>query len=118
MSEVTVLRAEAHFSLEELAHLAAGPLAALGAERAIVFGSYARGESDGFSDLDLAIVLDTDLPRLRRGRLLGPLLAALPVGIDPVVYTPQEFKEGLRRGLGIFDAIAREGVTIYECPPD
>jgi predicted nucleotidyltransferase len=78
-----------------------------------VFGSWARGTADGFSDLDLAVVLDTDLPRLERSRALVGLLDALPLGVDLLVYTPDEFAQGLRDRYRVFDAIAREGVTIY-----
>lgn len=114
MSEdVTVLRAPARHSLEELARLARRPLEAAGAERAVAFGSWARGVADGYSDLDLAVVLETPLPPLERGRLLHDLVEALPVGVDLLVYTPEEFERGLRERRGVFDAIAREGVTIF-----
>lgn len=111
-----VLRKAAAHTLEELARIAAGPLAAAGAERAVVFGSWATGAADGYSDLDLAVVLDTDLPRLERGRLLAPLVEALPVAVDLLVFTPEEFTRGSATGLGVFDGITREGVTIYVRP--
>lgn len=114
--EVTVLRAPRRHSLEELAERARRPLEEAGAERAVVFGSFARGVADGFSDLDLAVVLETDLPRLERGRRLAALIDALPVGVDLLVYTPEEYERGLRERRGVFDAIAREGVTIYARP--
>jgi len=114
--EVTILRAPARHSLEELARLARKPLEAAGAERAVAFGSWARGSPDGYSDLDLAVVLETDLPRLERGRLLGDLVEALPVGVDLLVFTPEEFERGLRNRAGVFDAIARDGVTLYARP--
>jgi predicted nucleotidyltransferase len=112
--EVVILRRPARATLDELASLARGPLAAAGAVRAVAFGSWARGTADGYSDLDLVVVLDTDLPFVERGGLLGSLIDALPVGVDLLVYTPQEFERGLRSRRGVFDAIAREGVTIYE----
>jgi predicted nucleotidyltransferase len=111
--EVIVLKAPARCSLQELARIAAGPLEAAGAERAVVFGSFARGGADAWSDLDLAVVLDTDLPQLERRCLLRELVDALPVPVDLLVYTPEEFARGLEERYGVFDAIAREGVTIY-----
>jgi len=114
--DVTVLQAPPGHTLEEIAQMAARALKAAGAERAVVFGSYARGTADGFSDLDLVIVAPTDLPKLERGELLGELLEALPMPVDALLFTPREFEEGMRRRGDVFEAIAREGVTIYARP--
>jgi len=113
VDEVVVVRAPARATLDELASLASGPLEAAGAERAVVFGSWARGTADGYSDIDLAVVLATDLPFPERGKALGKLVSALPIGVDLLVYTPAEFARGMETRRGIFDAIAREGVAIY-----
>ena len=111
--EVVVVRRPAQFTLDELAARARPALAAVGAERAVVFGSWARGTADGYSDLDLAVVVDTPLPFLERGHLLRGVVETLPIGVDLLVYTPAEFARGLEERHGVFDAIAREGVTIY-----
>lgn len=114
--EVTILKAPATHTLAELAQIAVEPLRHSGAERAIAFGSYARGAADGYSDLDLVVVLRTDRPRAERGLLLRELLDALPVPVDLLVYTPEEFALGMERQIDIFDAIAREGVVLYARP--
>lgn len=111
---VEILNKPAPATLAELADRLAEPLAASGAEQAVAFGSYARGEADGYSDLDLVVVMETKLPFLDRGRLLPELFDAVPVGIDLLIYTPTEFAEGLRRGMGIFSEIADHGVTVYQ----
>lgn len=111
--EVTILQAPATHTLSELAQIAAEPLRRAGTERAIAFGSYARGTADGYSDLDLVVVLRTDRPRTERWPLLCEMLDALPVSVDLLVYTPEEFALGMERRLGIFDAIAREGILFY-----
>ncbi len=110
---VTIAREPAPWSLAALSRLAAGPLEAAGAKRAVAFGSYARGVADAWSDLDLAVVVDTDLARLERGRLLEELHDAMPVSLDLLVYTPSEFARGMAAGLDVFAAIAAEGKTIY-----
>lgn len=112
-SEVTVLRAPAGFTLEQLAELARAPLEDAGAERAVAFGSHARRRADAWSDLDLAVVLATSLPFAERWTGLRKLLQVLPLSVDLLVYTPEEFARGLRERRGIFDAIAREGIEIY-----
>jgi predicted nucleotidyltransferase len=115
-AEVTVLQSPATHTLAGLARIAAEPLRRSGAERAIAFGSYARGTADGYSDLDLVVVLRTDLPPAERWPLLRELLDALPVSVDLLVYTPEEFALGMERRIGIFDAIVREGVVLYARP--
>jgi predicted nucleotidyltransferase len=112
--DAVVLKGSAPCTLRELADRIRRPLERAGAHRAVAFGSYARGEADAWSDLDLAVVLDTDLPRPERGNMLAEAVSALPVGADLLVYTPDEWREGMKRRVGVFDALAREGVTIYE----
>jgi len=114
---VTVLWAPSRYTLEEIAQAIAGPLEAANAERAVAFGSYARGTADGYSDLDLAVVLQTDRPAADRWRLLTGVLDRLQIPVDVLVYTPEEFSRGMRRGYGVFAAIAQEGVTLYERSP-
>lgn len=110
----TVVQAPARWTLKELRERLGPALARASALRAVVFGSHARGTADGFSDLDLVVVLETDLPRFERPRLLDDLYRAAPMGLDLLVLTPAEFEDGLHRRMGIFDGIAREGVTLYE----
>ena len=113
MSEVTVISAPVPCTFEEM-RVRAGPvLRRAGAKRAIVFGSWARGEADGFSDLDLAVVMDTDLPSPERAlALTRELDRELPMVVDLLVYTPDEFAACEADGFGVFDTLRREGVDI------
>lgn len=118
-SGVTILREAAPCSLDELRLLAVPLLRNAGASRAVVFGSWARGEADGFSDLDLVVVMETDRPRAGRGlELAGQLDATLPVVVDLIVYTPAEFAAGMSRGFDVFDALSRDGVEILGSDDD
>ncbi len=110
---VAVFNEPSKWSLANLAHFAAEPLSAAGAKRAIAFGSYARGVADAWSDLDLVVVIETDLPRLDRGGLLGDLYDALPVSLDLLVFTPPEFERGVQTGLDVFATLATEGKIIF-----
>lgn len=111
---VEVLRAPAPCTLDELRRRARPVLRAAGVHRAVAFGSWARGQADGYSDLDLAVVMDTALPRTERGMTLAAQLdEALPVVVDLLVYTPDEFAAGTAAGFGVFHYIAREGVELY-----
>jgi predicted nucleotidyltransferase len=114
VKDVAILKGESPWTLDDLASRLRGPLERAGAVRGVVFGSYARGTADAFSDLDLVVVLETDAPRFERARLLDEVYRAVPMGLDLLVYTPEELARGCDSGLGIFDRITREGVTVYE----
>jgi len=64
-------------------------------EAAYLFGSWARGESDDFSDIDLIVVVPSRRPFVDRFRDFPQLLRA-PAGIELLVYTPEEFASGRR----------------------
>jgi len=82
--------------------------------RAIVFGSFARGEASRHSDVDLILVQRTDRRFLERYEgLLYDLNVALPEAtVDVLVYTPEEL-ERIRKRAFLARAL-REGVVIYE----
>lgn len=113
MSEVTVISAPAPCTFDEMRRRTGPVLRKAGVKRAMVFGSWARGEADGFSDLDLVAVMDTDLPPPERSLALARKLdEALPMVVDLLVYTPDEFAARETDGYGVFDVLRREGVEI------
>lgn len=78
----------------------------------ILFGSRARGEADEQSDVDLIIVYRTEKRFLDR---LDELYALwdLPLAVDILAYTPEEFEELRERSAFVADAVA-EGKVILE----
>jgi predicted nucleotidyltransferase len=58
----------------------------------ILIGSYAAGQRDLFTDLDILVVMDSPLDYLAR---TDQLRAALQTGVDVdlLVYTPEEFEQ-------------------------
>lgn len=62
-----------------------------GIERVILFSSYARGRRDLLTDLDILVVMRTNLSFPERLKLLYQALA-LPVDLDLLCYTPEELE--------------------------
>jgi predicted nucleotidyltransferase len=83
----------------------------LNVEKISLFGSYARGKSDLFTDLDVLVVMDTDKPFTERTTEMYSLLA-LPVDADILCYTPQEFRR-MKETPFLRKALADE-VVLYE----
>jgi len=65
-------------------------MARLEVQRVLVFGSYARGDYDAYSDLDVIIVYETERPFLERFRDFEALFD-LPMAVELLAYTPAEF---------------------------
>lgn len=85
-----------------------------GSLRAIVFGSFARGEPSRHSDVDMIVVLPTEKRFFERHEgLYGALQDVIPGrDIDLLIYTPQEMEQMQDRTF--IKSALREGVVIYE----
>ena len=66
-------------------------LEAQGARSAWIFGSHARGTASAESDIDVIVVAPTERPFVERFRDYLPAIAGASVGVDLLVYTPDEF---------------------------
>jgi predicted nucleotidyltransferase len=94
---------------EELPRIIDG-LKRMRAQLIVLFGSYAQGRRDLFTDLDLLVVMDSEEPFVER---LGNIYATLgpKVPADILVYTPEEF-EGMKRRRFVRHALAT-GQVLY-----
>ena len=85
-------------------------------ERIILFGSMTRGAVGEWSDVDLLIIKETPLPFLQRLKEVA-LLCRAPVGVDYLVYTPQELAQMVDDQNPFILGILRNGKVIYEQSP-
>ena len=84
--------------------------------RVFLFGSHACGEQDEHSDLDLLIVKETTKTPFQRrvevGRIVQDRRRRTP--IQPLVITPQELEERIRRGDLFLTEIVKKGEVLYD----
>lgn len=80
-------------------------------EKVILFGSYAAGRRDLFTDLDLLVVMETDQGPVQRTVELYRHLQ-IDVDVDLLIYTPEELKRQQESGF-VRHALAT-GQVIYE----
>jgi len=83
-------------------------------DKIILFGSYAYGKPKDGSDLDILIIMNSDLPRYRRSVPVYKALAGLLVSKDIIVYTPQEIEEWSEVPQAFISTLMRKGMVIYE----
>jgi predicted nucleotidyltransferase len=84
-------------------------------EKIILFGSYAYGEPDEDSDIDLLIIKRTQERFLDRvdevRRSVTGLHPRIP--LEPIVMTPEELEERLRKGDQFIAEIIQRGEVLY-----
>ena len=83
-------------------------------ERLCLFGSWARGEEDELSDIDLVVIKQTTTPFLERLQEVARLLPPEVGGVDLLVYTPDEFRAMKEEGNAFAEMISEEGMPIYD----
>ena len=85
-----------------------------GAERVILFGSYAQGTQSADSDIDLLVVADTTLSSTERYCAVRRLLADVPCSFDIIVRTPEEYSHWRSVVNNIVYFADKYGKIIYE----
>lgn len=80
--------------------------------RVILFGSYARGDVSRRSDMDLAVIMDTDKRFFDRYDQCEELYDIFGGGLDIFPYTEEEFSRISHRPF--IKSIIEEGVVVYE----
>lgn len=83
-------------------------------EKIILFGSYATGNFDFDSDLDILVVKETEEPRHRRGRKIKRHLRGLKTPIDIIVCTSEEIEKHKDISSSLIKNILEEGEILYE----
>ncbi|MGH7600328.1 MAG: nucleotidyltransferase domain-containing protein [bacterium] len=84
-------------------------------EKIILFGSYAYGEPQTSSDIDLLIIKDTDKAFYKRWaevcRMVSDLRHRIP--FSPFVFTPKEWQSRLERRDPFIKEILEKGKILY-----
>lgn len=80
----------------------------------ILFGSYAIGNPDENSDLDLFVIKETDLPRPLRTVQVRKMLYGSMIPIDLIVYTPSEVENSIANNRSFVYNVLNNGKTLYE----
>ncbi|MCB0165643.1 MAG: HEPN domain-containing protein [Anaerolineae bacterium] len=81
-------------------------------EQVILFGSYAAGQPQPGSDVDLLVILDADDPRQTQREMALSFQA--PFGLDILVRTPREITDRVRAGDSFLRNIVANGKILYE----
>ncbi|MGO9309702.1 MAG: nucleotidyltransferase domain-containing protein [Spirochaetia bacterium] len=82
--------------------------------RIILFGSFARGDFNTSSDLDLCIIVSDAEEWFERSRRFRALTRLPEMDVEPHVYTAEEFAGMIERENPLALRIMTEGKVLYE----
>ncbi|MBC8180333.1 nucleotidyltransferase domain-containing protein [candidate division KSB1 bacterium] len=83
-------------------------------EKILIFGSYASRNASPDSDLDIMVVMETDLPRHKRATPIRLSFKPTPCAMDILVYTPKEVEYWNGTPNHIISEIFQSGMIVYE----
>ncbi|MEM8484971.1 MAG: nucleotidyltransferase domain-containing protein [Bacteroidota bacterium] len=85
-------------------------------EKIILFGSYAYGEPNMESDIDLFIILrESQIPRYKRARQLRKVFRKYRnLEFDFIIYTEDEVAEWKDVDLSFVNTVLKKGRLVYE----
>jgi predicted nucleotidyltransferase len=81
----------------------------------ILFGSYARGRPRPESDVDLLVVMETQLKETEQAVRICQAID-YHFGLDLIVYNPGHLQYRLSLGDPFLREVVEEGITLYERP--
>lgn len=84
-------------------------------QRVVLFGSYAEGRRDLFTDLDLLVVMDSNKDFVTRTADIYSRLQ-VRVDVDLLVYTPEELNR--MEHSGFMRRVLESGKVLYEKNPE
>lgn len=87
---------------------------ALAPEQVILFGSYAEGRATADSDLDLLVVTERRLSRKERLARMRGMFRDMPLPIQVITISRQEFEETQDVIGGIAYPASKYGRVVYE----
>jgi predicted nucleotidyltransferase len=82
-------------------------------QKIILFGSYANGQPHPESDIDLLVIMETEMRESQQALQIRQYLNPL-FGLDIIVYPPAKVEQRLAWGDSFLSEIIKQGIILYE----
>ena len=85
-------------------------------QKIILFGSYGYGEPKPWSDVDLLIIMESELTPNKQRLAIARALSPRPFAMDLLIYSPKELEERIPLGDWFLKEAVEKGKVMYERP--
>jgi len=85
-------------------------------EKIILFGSHAYGTPKPWSDVDLLVIMESELSAHDQRMKIARFLIPRPFGIDVLTRTPKDLDYRIKEGDFFLKEIMTKGKVLYEKP--
>jgi len=85
----------------------------LSPKKVVLFGSAAKGTAGPESDMDILVIMDTDLSDTQRFIMARKAIGDVGMAADVIVYTPDEVAEFSKDKYSFVNEIMRTGKVVY-----
>lgn len=82
-------------------------------QKVILFGSYAYGDPKPESDIDILVIMHTELSEIQQAQAIRKSINPL-FGLDLLVYKPDNISKRIQWGDSFLKEILEKGVILYE----
>ena len=83
-------------------------------DKVILFGSYANGNTNDDSDIDLILIKETTSPKHIRTIDIYKQLMGIKFPVDILVYTPEEYEKALTDKFSFLSGAIKHSKLLYE----
>jgi predicted nucleotidyltransferase len=83
-------------------------------DKVILFGSYAEGNPNYDSDLDILIIKESDKPRYQRSNEIRKYLLGTMLPMDILVYTEKELDDEMKIDYSFIHQAMKTSIILYE----
>ncbi|OFX22172.1 MAG: hypothetical protein A2033_14440 [Bacteroidetes bacterium GWA2_31_9] len=83
-------------------------------DKIFLIGSYASGNANNDSDIDLLVIKETKEPKYKRSIEIQRLLIGTKLPVDVVVYTNEEFEKEKNKNYSFVNVAIQDAQLMYE----
>ena len=87
-------------------------------EAVVLFGSFAKGDINEGSDVDIMVIADFKERFLDRVKLLLDLNDEVKLPLEPIGYTTEEFQRMREEGNRFIQEVLKSGMVLYGMIPE